>query len=133
MKKTYNQKKYSILFSDDNRSFSRSLIDFIQTKFKNANIVYTDNGEEILKLTDEIIPDLIILDISMPGMSSFQITQKVKRNYPFIPVIFLTNYDENEYRLEAKKVMADAFILKRNIISELPQVISALLSSQFIK
>lgn len=131
--KKYKQKRYSILFSDDNHSFSKSLIDFVQTKFKNADIIYTDNGEEVLKLTDEIIPDIIILDINMPGLSGFQIIQRVKRNYPFIPVIILTNYDENEYRNEAKKVMADAFILKRNIISELPHVISALLASPIIK
>lgn len=133
MKKINEKKKYLILFADDNQSFSNTLINFVRNRVKNADIVYTNKGEELLRLTSETIPDLIILDINMPGLSGFQITQKLKRDYPFIPVIILTNYDENEYRTEAKRVMADAYILKRNLITELPYVVSTLLSTQFIR
>lgn len=132
MKITPYQKQYSILISDDNQSFNKTLIDFVKTRFKNADVIYTYK-EEILKLVDVIIPDLIIININIPGLSGFQITQKLKKSYPFIPVIIISNYDKNEYRIEAKKVMADAFVLKCNIISELPHVISTLLSMQFIK
>jgi hypothetical protein len=43
----------------------------------------------------------------------------------------LTNYDENEYRLAAKKTLVDAFIIKKNLVSELPGVVKELIASPF--
>ncbi len=133
MKKFPNQSDYLILLADDNESFSQTLIHFIRSKFKNSEILYTRNGKEATEIAVNRIPDLIILDINMPVLSGFQIAHLIKKDFPFIPVIIITDYEEIEYQIEAKRVMADAFILKKNISTELPPVMSALLSMQVIK
>lgn len=133
MKKFPNQSDYLILLADDNESFSQTLIHFIRSKFKNSEILYTRNGKEATEIAFDRIPDLIILDINMPVLSGFQIAHLIKKDFPFIPVIIITDYEEIEYQIEAKRVMADAFILKKNISTELPPVMSALLSMQVIK
>ncbi len=133
MKKFPNQSDYLILLADDNESFSQTLIHFIRSKFKNSEILYTRNGKEATEIAVNRIPDLIILDINMPVLSGFQIAHLIKKDFPFIPVIIITDYEEIEYQIEAKRVMADAFILKKNISTELPPVVSALLSMQVIK
>ncbi|RCK75164.1 MAG: Two-component response regulator yesN [Ignavibacteriae bacterium] len=133
MKKTLHKSDYLILLADDNESFSQTIIHFIKSRFKNSKVLYTNNGKEAVDLAFSQMPDIIILDINMPVLSGFQVVSMVKKEYPFIPIIIITNYNENEYRLEAKRVMADAFILKKNLSTELPQVMSTLLSAQIVK
>ncbi len=124
------QKNATILIADDNVNFRRTIVHFLKAHLKTIEIIQVTNGRDAILKTDELIPDLVILDINMAEVSGFEAAVAIKKNYPFIPIVFLTNYDENEYRLEAKKVLADAFILKENLISELPEVINTLLISQ---
>lgn len=123
------QRDATILIADDNVTFRRTIVHFLKAHLKSVEVIQVANGREALKQTDELIPDLVILDINMPEVSGFEAALTIKKNYPYIPIIILTNYDENEYRLEAKKLLVDAFILKENLISELPEVIQTLLSS----
>ncbi len=124
------QKNATILIADDNLTFRRTIVHFLKAQFDSVKVIQVTNGREAILKTDELIPDLVILDINMPEVSGFEAASTIKKNYPFIPIVILTNYDENEYRLEAKKVLVDAFILKENLISELPEVIHTLLMSQ---
>ncbi|MDP2207812.1 MAG: response regulator transcription factor [Bacteroidota bacterium] len=123
------QKNATILIADDNLTFRRTIVHFLKAQFDSVKVIQVANGREAIMKTDELIPDLVILDINMPEISGFEAALTIKKNYPFIPIIILTNYDENEYRLEAKKILVDAFILKENLISELPEVIHAFLMS----
>lgn len=123
------QKNTTILIADDNVTFCRTIAHFLKSHFDSITTVQVANGREALKKTEELIPNLVILDINMPEVSGFEAALNIKKNYPYIPIIILTNYDENEYRLEAKKLLVDAFILKENLISELPEVIHTLLSN----
>ncbi|MDI6803734.1 MAG: response regulator [Bacteroidota bacterium] len=124
------QRNATILIADDNVTFRRTIVHFLKAHLVSVEVIQVTNGREAILKTDELIPDLVILDINMPEVSGFEAALTIKKNYPFIPIIILTNYDENEYRLEAKKVLVDAFILKENLISELPEVIHAFLMSQ---
>lgn len=120
----------TILIADDNVTFRRTVVHFLKNHFKSVEVVQVSNGFEAIMRTDELIPELLILDINMPEVSGFQAALTIKKNYPFIPIIILTNHDENEYRLEAKKALVDAFILKENLISELPEVVHTLLADR---
>jgi putative two-component system response regulator len=59
-------------------------------------VLTVPSGEKMFKLLEKVIPDLILLDIEMPGMDGFEVLKKLKTNplYNNIPVIFLTNYRE---------------------------------------
>lgn len=124
------QRDLTILIADDNVTFRRTLVHFLKSHFKSVEVIQVSNGYEAIRKTDELIPELVILDINMPEVSGFKAALTIKKNYPFIPIIILTNHDENEYRLEAKKVLVDAFILKENLITELPEVVHTLLANR---
>jgi len=82
-----------------------------------------ENGTDLLTLTDELSPDMILTDISMPGMNGLEALQKVKKQYPTIKCIVLTMHEEREYIMNALKTGAEGYLLKSIEGSELEKAI----------
>jgi DNA-binding NarL/FixJ family response regulator len=70
------------------------------------------DGEDALKKVDALSPDLIFMDIKMPGESGLELTKKIKKQHPEIIIIMLTAYDMPEYREAAYQNKADYFLSK---------------------
>lgn len=70
------------------------------------------NGNEALRLAVELKPDIILLDIKMPGMDGLAAAREIKKVLPAVAVIFLTAYDEFDYAKEALRVGAVDYLLK---------------------
>ena len=121
----------TVLVVDDNNIFRKTLLKFLKTQFKSIKLLEANIGSDAVKLVKENVPDLIVMDINMPKMSGFEVVKQVKQEFPFIPIIILSNYNENEYRLAAKKALVDAYITKQNLVSELPDVIKELIATPF--
>ncbi len=87
-------------------------------------------GEEALKIIFDIIPDIILLDIVLPGMDGFEILRRIKSNQKTkdIPVIMLSNLNESSNAEKSKNLGADSFLVKATltldeIIDEIKKVI----------
>ncbi|MBD0334372.1 MAG: two-component system response regulator [Cyanobacteria bacterium Co-bin13] len=78
------------------------------------DVVEADCGLRALKLVQETCPDLILLDVIMPGMDGFEVCRQLKRNEftRLIPVIFLTGSEERQVRLQGIQTGADDFLTK---------------------
>jgi YesN/AraC family two-component response regulator len=70
------------------------------------------NGIEAMQKIDSFCPDLIFMDIRLPGESGLDLTRKIKKQCPTVKIIILTSYDLPEYRETAQKYGADHFITK---------------------
>lgn len=70
------------------------------------------NGEELFKLVEEKIPEVVLMDIRMPVMNGIEATKLMKEKYPDIKTIILTTFNEDEYIFEGLKNGADGYILK---------------------
>ncbi len=68
------------------------------------------NGEEALKLFDDIKPDLVILDINMPGMDGIEVLRQIKEKKPSVPVILSSAYPE--YKQDLASWASDDYIVK---------------------
>jgi DNA-binding NarL/FixJ family response regulator len=75
-------------------------------------IIEAENGEETMKQVGANPPDLIFMDIKLPGENGLELTGKIKAKYPDVTVIVLTSYDSPEYREAAARVKADHFLSK---------------------
>jgi DNA-binding NarL/FixJ family response regulator len=87
------------------------------------------NADEALQKIKGGRPELIFMDIRLPGMNGLQLTQKVKKDFPDINVAILTDYDLPEYRQAAVQYGADRFFVKNSFkwdeLEALVQSISA--------
>ena len=70
------------------------------------------DGEEVLGLLDEHTPDLLVLDISMPGKTGLEVAAELRAEGSEVGILILSMHDNPEYVLEAVRVGADGYILK---------------------
>ena len=118
-----------ILLIEDNADISS----FITSKLENLFEMHeAGNGNEGLNLAFEIIPDLIICDIILPGKDGFQITEKLKNDVrtSHITIILLTAKGGIEQQIEGMMLKADAFIVKPFNLQYLEETIKSLLGNR---
>lgn len=82
-------------------------------------------GKEAIEKAQELMPDVVIMDIAMPGMDGLEATRRIKRKNPRIKVLILTQHDNKEYILSVIKAGASGYVPKRALSSELISAIHA--------
>jgi DNA-binding NarL/FixJ family response regulator len=70
------------------------------------------DGAEALELVAKTRPDLVLMDLKMPGMNGIQATRQIRSRYPQIPVLVLTTYDADEWVFDAIRSGAAGYLLK---------------------
>jgi two-component system response regulator NreC len=83
------------------------------------------SGEETLRLAEELRPDVVLLDISMPGENGIETVRRLKAKLPALRVLFLTMHEEEGMLLEALGAGADGYLIKRADEAEIIQAIRA--------
>ncbi len=106
------------LIVEDNANFRRVLKDNLQTLFPSMVIHEAAEGNEALQRVDTFHPELIFMDIGLPGENGLQLTQRIKTSYPDTKVIILTSHDTLEYREAAIRCGANCFITKASLTWE---------------
>ena len=101
-----------ILLADDQRVV-RDGLGYILTSDAELSIAGTAaNGEEAIRLVEEIQPDLVLMDLNMPGTNGVLATRTIKAHHPHLPVIILTTYATDEWLFDALRAGADGYLLK---------------------
>jgi two-component system, NarL family, response regulator NreC len=80
-------------------------------------------GEETLRLAGELLPDVVLLDIGMPGESGIETVRRLKEKLPALKVLFLTMHEEEGTLLEALNAGGDGYVIKR---ADQPEIIQAI-------
>ncbi|GAB4463434.1 MAG: response regulator transcription factor [Anaerolineales bacterium] len=70
------------------------------------------DGAEAVELTAKHQPDLVLMDLKMPGMNGIEATREIRRKFPQIKILVLTTYDDDEWVFDALRVGADGYLLK---------------------
>jgi DNA-binding NarL/FixJ family response regulator len=84
----------------------------LQTAFPTIAIDEVPDGAEALPKVDPFRPDLIFMDIRLPGENGLELTRKIKANYKDVTIAMLTSYDSAEYREAAARCGAACYITK---------------------
>jgi CheY-like chemotaxis protein len=118
-----------ILIVEDNAKFRDMLRATLQSSVPRARISVAPEGATALRKIGEKKPDLIFMDIRMPGKSGLELTREIKQRIKDIVIVVLTNLDSSEYRDAAFAKGADYFLSKESVnaeqIQELVQTIAA--------
>ncbi|NQT72114.1 MAG: response regulator transcription factor [Chloroflexi bacterium] len=119
-------KKTRILIADDHPVF-RDGIRKLFTEHGNLEVIgQADDGEEAVKLADELEPDLVIMDIMMPKLNGIEATKQIKASHPATAILLLSGYSYDSYVIAALKAGAAGFLTKGARSTELLDAINAI-------
>jgi two-component system response regulator NreC len=84
-----------------------------------------ENGAQALRLVDEVAPDVVLMDISMPDMNGIEATRKIKEQAPNVTVLALTMHEDDQYFFEMLAAGASGYVPKRAAPNDLISAIHA--------
>lgn len=105
-------KKFNVLIVDDNDAFRQSLNLVLTRHFPSMLVAEAGDGDGALHSVAQRLPDLIFMDIRLPGKNGLDITRIIKSVYIHPMICVITSYDLPEYRDAALRSGADRFIVK---------------------
>jgi DNA-binding response OmpR family regulator len=103
-------KKIKLLLVDDEAEFLDTLVDRLDLRDLKTDVAH--NGKEALSAVDEEEPDVIVLDVKMPGMDGIEVLQRVKKAYPHVEVIILTGHGSEQDEERARALGAFDYLRK---------------------
>jgi two-component system, NarL family, response regulator NreC len=104
--------KIRIMLADDHTLFRQGVRVLLCAEVDFEVIGEASNGSDAVDRAKELHPDVVLMDIGMPGLSSFESTRQIKKNRPETKVLFLTMYDDEDYLVEGMEVGASGYVLK---------------------
>ena len=104
--------KYRIILADDHVLVREGIKRILQENPKLTVVDETGDGLELLRLLEETTPDMVILDISMPGLGGIDAIKIIKELHPQIKVLVLTMHKSKEYLYVAMDNGADGYLVK---------------------
>lgn len=115
-----------ILLADDNARFASAVQRYLRN-FPGAEVVgQARDGHEALALAGELTPDLMLLDIAMPGLDGLEVARQMQLWTRAPLIVFLSLNDNPAYRDEARRLGAVAFINKTDFVDKLTPVLAKL-------
>jgi DNA-binding NarL/FixJ family response regulator len=113
------QERIRVLLADDHAILREGLASLIEKQTDIQVVGEAEDGSECLEKTSTLIPDVVVLDIKLPGMSGIEVCKQLKASHPLIKVIMLSMYEDYEYVNQALQAGADGYLLKKVASSEL--------------
>lgn len=104
-----------VLIVEDSRTFRTLFAEALRSKFSTLLIEEATDGKEAFQKIAEAVPDIIFMDIRLPGENGLKLTHEIKERYPDITIIILTSYDLPEYRQASFDSGANCFIAKDSL------------------
>jgi two-component system nitrate/nitrite response regulator NarL len=124
------EEKLSLIIADDHTLFIDGLCMLLQSEPGIEILNIASNGRELMSLLHNHVPDIILLDINMPGYNGFEALSRIKSFYPKIKVIMLSTYNEEHLIEKAKAGGANGYMVKNADKSELLNVINLVSQGQ---
>ena len=118
----------TILIVEDHDAVRRSLRAWLEVEFPQCRVIEAASGEEAIALIRTESPRLVVMDISLPGMSGIEATRRIKATLPSAQIVMLTIHEDDAHRADATTAGASAYVTKRVMQTELIPTLAALLA-----
>ena len=114
-----------ILIAEDHTIVRKGLCSILKNEKDIDVIGEAENGKEAIKKVEELTPDVVVMDISMPLLNGLEATRQIKKRFPEVKVLILTVHSNEEYILEILKAGASGYLVKKAAPEELVAAIHA--------
>jgi len=109
---------FKALIVEDDETFRLTFIKLLLSRFPQLKVAEAEKGDEALEKMTSFSPDIVFMDIKLPGENGLKVTKRIRIHYPDIPIIILTSYDLPEYRHAARACGANHFTSKHTTSAE---------------
>jgi two-component system response regulator NreC len=115
--------KIRVLIADDHQIVRDGLRSLLEKEPDLEVIAAVEDGRATVRMVEELQPDVVIMDISMPGLNGIEATRKITRDFPNIKVIALSMHDDGRFVTNMLKAGASGYLLKDCAFKELTKAI----------
>ena len=115
---TATKESISVVIADDHALFRRGLTMVLESEPDIEVVGEANDGHEVVTLAEKYMPDLVLMDVRMPGRGGIDAAQAIKDAVPHTKILMLTISDEEEDLYDAIKVGASGYLLKEISIEE---------------
>jgi CheY-like chemotaxis protein len=117
---------FRVMLVEDDENFRHILAELLKECFPNVVLSGTGDGAEAMEQLKSVAPQMIFMDVKLPGQSGLELTRKIKILYPNIEVVIFTSYDFPEYRELARAFGAQWFLSKgTSAVGEIQTVVKS--------
>jgi NarL family two-component system response regulator LiaR len=128
----YDMKKIKILIVDDHAIVRMGLASTLETHPDLTIVGEADDGNAALKKVAELLPDLVLMDLMMPGIDGAKATAEIHRNFPCVKILILTTYGTANGIAHALEAGASGAVMKNIECSELAEVIRSVVAGETV-
>lgn len=121
---------YRIVLAEDHLGFRRLVRRELESAEELKVVGEVNDGQELLTLLEQISPDLIILDISMPNLGGIEAAKRIKLSHPQVKILILSMHKNPVYVEQAQKLGVAGYLLKEEMEQSLVPAITRIRSGQ---
>lgn len=122
--------KLRILLAEDHETIRDGLKLLVGSQPDMEVVGEADNGRVAVQLAQQLLPDMVVMDVSMPELNGLQATRKLKRQCPQVKVLALTRHTDSGYLQQLLQAGASGYVLKQSKSVELLRAIRAVAAGQ---
>lgn len=115
-----------IMLAEDNAHFAQAVSRYLERLAGTEVVGHARDGDEALLMAQDLAPDLLLLDIAMPGLDGLEVARQMQQWATAPQIVFLSLNDNQAYRDEARRLGAFDFVNKADFVEHLPRVIARL-------
>ena len=119
-----------ILLVDDHLLFREGLKSLLELMEEMHIVGEAGDGEEAIAMARELMPDVILMDIRLPGMSGVEATRIIKNEMPTVEIVMLTASEDDAHLFDSLKAGAQGYVLKNVASQELAKLIHGVLAGE---
>ena len=122
--------RYRIVLAEDHTILREGLRALLASEEGFEVVGEAEDGRSAVRCVEELAPDLVLMDVSMPRMTGVEATREIKSRYPETKVLALTVHNTEEYILEMLQAGADGYLLKDSTRAELLMAVKSVLGGK---
>lgn len=126
------QKKISVMVVDDHPLMRQALRSVLEKEADFKVVAEVDTGEEAVNVATTLLPDVIIMDISMPGLNGLEATRQIKAKCPSVAILVLTIHSDSEHILSLLEAGAAGYLIKSAFGEEVVQSVRAIAAGETV-
>lgn len=123
--------KIRVLLAEDHTIVRKGLRSLLDAERDTEVVGEAEDGRKAIQLVEKLCPDVVLMDISMPGLNGLEATRQITKRFPEVKVLILTVHSDEEYIRQVLSAGASGYLVKQAAPSELASAIRAAYQGDF--